>query len=296
MHTNPHTGRPDHLCRSIFDKGIRCMPVSVTPAGEIVVVEGSEEPQAQVLTEAQVRAFCRPDDDDDDDHRKTPYVTGLEIDWNEDEATGKGSPQRVVFGCYGGEDKTRKFGMMDVGEILTTTSTSISPVQQVMKGAYPGAMLFLPQELGQSLAPTPLVDDSIDDTTTDTSSPFSIFQNKYDVSATQSCSTMILLVLLCIVYGVLVKSKTTTTQRCACCSKRQLSPLSAEDKRSLKNSFKTSYVELSSLDASSSSFSSSSYSTDSSSSSNHHKRFCPVLACSRDDYGLDLEEDDEENC
>jgi len=127
-------------------------------------------------------------------------MTGLEIDWNEDEATGKGSPQRVVFGCYGGEGRTQQFGIMDVGETTTTsTSTPTSPVQQVIKGAYPGAVLFLPQELGQSLAPTPLVDDSnTTDTDVATSSPFSIYQNKYDVSVTESCSTMILLLLLCI--------------------------------------------------------------------------------------------------
>ena len=47
-------------------------------------------------------------------------VTGLEIDWNEDEENGTGSPKRVIFGCFTGEGNNKKFGIID--EIIKETA------------------------------------------------------------------------------------------------------------------------------------------------------------------------------
>ena len=182
LHYNQRTGRPDHLCRTIFNEGIGCMPISVTEDNDSVYImpQGEEE---ILLSEEQVYSFCRLRDADRTKRRMTTLVTGLEVVWNEDGENGTGIPERIIFGCYGGEGGNGNFG---------SNLEGANPVQ-VMKGAYPGAVLFVPDQLESSTSTT---DHSADVGVGNSSS--TIFRN-YKIFSTQSCSMMMVFLLVCIV-------------------------------------------------------------------------------------------------
>ena len=139
IHYNEQTGRPDHLCRSVFNKGIVCMPIEVTEDGDsvYVTVNGDEE---TFLEEYQVYSFCIPGDETDlqfshefNFPRKTAVATGLEVVWNEED----GTPQRIFFGC---------FGPKSVGRLGSVDKNGAN-LSQMLPGAYSGDVVFLPREL-----------------------------------------------------------------------------------------------------------------------------------------------------
>ena len=152
LHYNTKTGRPDYLCRSIFSKGIGCMPISEISNGDGSVDIQPQGEEEIVLTQEAFGAFCNIESQDKDfGKRKTyrsPVVAGLDIVWDENEEDGSGSPKQVVFGCFGEEGSNG-----NLGTIFVNHGVSTSPVQ-VIKGAYPGAVLFPPKELEDSLLPS----------------------------------------------------------------------------------------------------------------------------------------------
>ena len=118
-----------------------------------------------------------------------------------------------------------------------------------MEGAYPGAVLFLPQEMEPSLTSS-----SINHTTTDTdfSDNSTDFQN-LKISYTQLCSMLIVFLLLgfllCIHYSIFHSKRR--------CSKRyhlvkSQSPQNLQEKESLESvGIYTPYMELPTIDSSS---------------------------------------------
>ena len=255
LHYNQKTGCPDHLCRTIFNKGIGCMPISVTEDSNddsvYVMPQGEEE---IVLTEDQVHSFCRLGDADRTKHmnwdRKTTLVTGLEVVWNEDDTedsnAGGTTPERIIFGCYGGEGGNGNFGSIDIRD-------GAMPVQ-IMNGAYPGAVLFVPHELESSIY------HSADDAGAGSSGASSTIFQKYKILSTQSCSMVIAFLLVCIAsYTFNIKRRLSrkhdhpTTKPLSSLS--SLSSSSSSYNTSEKESSglfvrsNTSYVELPSLDS-----------------------------------------------
>jgi hypothetical protein len=137
LHHNPTTGKPDHLCRSIYNKGIECLPLTVNIRGGIPVVESTGNPEF-FLSGEQTSLFCRVADVHRtkrvDWDRKTTLVTGLDVQW--DDVTGE--PERIFFGCWGGEGGNGNFGSVE---------RDGSNLMRVMDGAYAEAVVFLPKEL-----------------------------------------------------------------------------------------------------------------------------------------------------
>jgi len=137
LHHNPNTGKPDHLCRSIYNKGIECLPLTVNIRDGIPVVESKGNPEV-FLSGEQTSIFCRVADVHRTKRlnwdRKTTLVTGLDVQW--DAVTGE--PERIFFGCWGGEGGNGNFGSVE------KDGTNL---MRVMDGAYAEAVMFLPQEL-----------------------------------------------------------------------------------------------------------------------------------------------------
>ncbi len=184
LHYNTKTGMPDHLCRSIFQKGIGCMPIAEASNGGIIS-QGEEE---IILTEEAFGAFCNIESKDnrfgERSTYKAPLVAGLEIVWDENDEDGTGMPKQALFGCYGGrENSNGNFGLIDVSSEVANV-----PVQ-VMNGAYPGSLLFPPKELEQSLSHSQPKDFS---TGTTTPSAFA-----------EHLSMFIVCILLCVLYYIL---------------------------------------------------------------------------------------------
>jgi len=157
LHTNPKTGQPDHLCLTIFNKGIGCTPVSMSKEDGIVQPQWQDE--YMVLTEDQVASFCKIQHQDGAGNvsngefaRATTLVTGLDVIWsNDDDDAGGSRPETIVFGCYGGKTGNGNFGCIRVNNDYND-SIRHHPIQ-VMKGAFPGGVLFVPDELQQALSP-----------------------------------------------------------------------------------------------------------------------------------------------
>jgi len=156
LHYNPKTGTPDHLCRSVYEEGIECLPIQVSIAdgtngdkGMIPLVEPST-PQASptiFLSGEQTARFCRLGDADKTHRfewgRRTTLVSGLDVRW--DESTGL--PQRVFFGCWGGEGGNGNFGSVEAhGDNLV----------RILDGAYVDTVMFLPKELEGTVDPPAL--------------------------------------------------------------------------------------------------------------------------------------------
>lgn len=143
LHYNPATGKPDYLCRTIFEEGIECLPISVTIQDGIPVVESTGKAES-FLSKEQTAIFCRLGDADQtkrkDWGRKTTLVTGLDFQWNEVSE----QPERIFFGCLGGEGGNGDFGSVEKNG---------NNLKRVMDGAYADAVLFLPRELEGTIDP-----------------------------------------------------------------------------------------------------------------------------------------------
>ena len=144
VHYNPTTGKPDHLCRTVFDEGIECMPLSVSVHGGYPVVELAGKSQ-MFLSKEQTAAFCRVEDATAPvaAHAwkwRTTFVTGLDVQWDD----FNGTPERIFFGCWGGTGGYGNFG---------SVQKNGDNLRRVMSGAHAEAVLFLPQELEGTINP-----------------------------------------------------------------------------------------------------------------------------------------------
>jgi len=242
LHYNARTGQPDHLCRSIFNKGIGCMPISVSAAVDknndsLYFLSHAEE--NVVLTEDKVHSFCKLEDTDRkkvlDWERMTTLVSGLDVVWDEDEEDGTGTPQRVIFGCFGGESNNGNFGSIDVDKEQET-----NPVQ-VLKGAYPGAVLFLPSELDNSLT------SSMDQSTDIGVGPSSTMSQRQFLFSSFVYSTLGVFFLMCILFSIFHAKRYFSKKRSEA---KPHSPAITEVQPSL-SSFRssTSYVELPTIES-----------------------------------------------
>jgi hypothetical protein len=145
VHYNRETSRPDHLCRSIFDQGIACMPITVTEDVDSVYVSVTGEDE-WFLDDLQVEHFCSPSPEakkhyTESSKHRMKAVSGLDVVWDEN-----GKPQRIYFGCWGHE-KNGRLGSVD--------SQGINR-REMLYGAYPGEVILVPRELDWNIADTPL--------------------------------------------------------------------------------------------------------------------------------------------
>jgi len=192
LHYNSQTGKPDHICRSIFDKGIGCMPISSNASGDNrgtvnILPEGEEY---MILSQDEVKSFCGHNHASEDPWgRNTPLVTGLEVIWSEGEEDGMTYPQKVIFGCTGGEGSKGNFGMIDINR----WTGEISSPMKVIDGAYPGSMMVIPQELEQLLATQSI--ESSTDASNGTIVPPTIYQHQ-GITFLMSYTVSITLLLL----------------------------------------------------------------------------------------------------
>ena len=139
VHYNQQTGRPDHLCRTVFDQGIECMSIDMTEDNDSTYFTVTGDSQ-YLLNNTQVTTFCAPtrevtQKDLETIHfiQKTSIVTGLDVVWNEKD----GTPDRIFFGCFGWHSDGRLGSVDGNGENLI----------EVFPGAYSGDVMLLPAEL-----------------------------------------------------------------------------------------------------------------------------------------------------
>lgn len=145
VHYDPSTGKPDHLCRTVYEQGIECLPISVVVEDDGYPVVYPTAPKTEMfLSKQQTGIFCKLGDADKtqrlDWGRKTTLVTGLDVQW--DHLTGQ--PDRIFFGCWGGEGGNGNFGSVERGG---------NHLMGVMKGAHADSILFLPEELEGTIDP-----------------------------------------------------------------------------------------------------------------------------------------------
>jgi hypothetical protein len=139
LHLNKD-GQPDHLCRTIFDAGVSCFPISMEEDGKV----HASEPAFEFVSPEQVQETCSLSV-----FRNKPIMsvvstvtTGLEVQWSSD-----GSPEKVIFACYGDASSFGNF----------TTADRDGNVVQTLHGAYPGSILF-GTELSHQQQPQPQLD------------------------------------------------------------------------------------------------------------------------------------------
>ena len=120
-------GRPRHLCRTVFEKGVFCFPINMDVAGKVYITGTAHE----FVTPEQVQQTClAPDPILHPGIKSFPSMTtGLEVIWGED-----GRPEMLFFGCFGEAGSWGNFTSVDRNGKLT----------QTIKGAYPGTILFGP--------------------------------------------------------------------------------------------------------------------------------------------------------
>eukprot|EP00537_Pseudo-nitzschia_pungens_P011693 CAMPEP_0172387906 /NCGR_PEP_ID=MMETSP1061-20121228/5104_1 /TAXON_ID=37318 /ORGANISM="Pseudo-nitzschia pungens, Strain cf. pungens" /LENGTH=623 /DNA_ID=CAMNT_0013117657 /DNA_START=154 /DNA_END=2025 /DNA_ORIENTATION=+ len=135
LNYNPQTQKPDHLCRSVYEAGIECIPIDVfSDDNKLPVVRPDSKTKDIFLSKDQTANFCRLNIADKAFAREFTLVTGLDVQW--DPITGQ--PHRIFFGCWGGKDGTGNFGSVQKdGQHL----------KQIMHNAYADAVLFLPNEV-----------------------------------------------------------------------------------------------------------------------------------------------------
>ena len=115
LHYDPVTGKPDHLCRTVYEQGIECLPISVTvDDGYPVVYTTAYKNRSQMfLSQKQTEVFCRLEDADNSSRvnwgRMSTLVTGLDVQWNQ----LNGQPERIFFGCWGGVGGRGAFGSVE---------------------------------------------------------------------------------------------------------------------------------------------------------------------------------------
>jgi len=155
LHYNSTSGKPDHLCRTIFGEGIECFQITVGTD----TVYSSSDPQS-FLSKDQTATFCRLGDADKTRHselddwnsnwshsynrgkweRLTTLVSGLDVQWNK----LSGQPERIYFGCWGGEGGNGNFGSVEKNGMN---------LLQVIPGAFASSVLFFPSELEGTIDP-----------------------------------------------------------------------------------------------------------------------------------------------
>jgi hypothetical protein len=120
-------GGPNHLCRTVFEKGVFCFPIQMEGTGKVYVTGSAHE----FVTPEQVKETCLvPDKVLHPGIKSFPSVTtGLEVIWGED-----GRPDMLFFGCFGEAGAWGNFTSVNRNGDLT----------QTIKGAYPGSILFGP--------------------------------------------------------------------------------------------------------------------------------------------------------
>lgn len=146
VHYNRKTGRPDHLCRSVFNQGIVCMPIMVTEDADSVYVSVTGE-EEWFLTVHHVSEFCVGGPEAKKHHiqkddEKANVVSGLDVVWDED----NGTPQRIYFGCWGHESNGR----------LGSVDRNGANLRDMLPGAYPGEVILVPRELDWEIKDSPL--------------------------------------------------------------------------------------------------------------------------------------------
>jgi hypothetical protein len=120
-------GRPNHLCRTIFEKGVSCFPINMAVLGKVYVTGATHE----FVTPEQVKQTCLvPDPTQHPGSKSLPSLTtGLEVSWDQ-----YGRPDMLFFGCFGEAGSWGNF----------TTINRNGNMTQTIKGAYPGSILFGP--------------------------------------------------------------------------------------------------------------------------------------------------------
>jgi hypothetical protein len=120
-------GRPRHLCRTVFEQGVFCVPINMDVTGKVYVTGVARE----FVTPGQVQQTCLvPDPVLHPGIKSLPSLTtGLEVIWDQD-----GRPDMLFFGCFGEAGSWGNF----------TTVNSNGKMTQMIKGAYPGSILFGP--------------------------------------------------------------------------------------------------------------------------------------------------------
>ena len=161
VHYNQKTGLPDFLCRTVYTEGIVCMPIEMTESGDSVR-QISGEKEIQLLDRFQVASFCDTgqifsplSNSTEWTKRKSNYVSGLDILWNEED----GTPFKGFFGCVGIEGNGR-LGSIDWygGQLV-----------EVLPDAFSGDVLLLPgNQISLGTMPSPPSGGSMWDTDTDT--------------------------------------------------------------------------------------------------------------------------------
>ena len=124
-------GRPDHLCRTVFDAGVECTPITMDANGKVFVRGESKS----FVTSQQLHETCHPDVRVA--YKPVSVTTGLEVAWN----SVTGFPEMVFYGCFGEADVTGNF----------STAFRNGTITQTLHGAYPGSILFgieLPDRAG----------------------------------------------------------------------------------------------------------------------------------------------------
>jgi len=248
LHYNPRTKRPDHLCRTIYEEGIECFPISVTEDDEtgMVVVESSRQSASTsasattpeiFLTKDQTRQFCRLGDADFtkrlDWGRKTTLVTGLDVQWNED-YDGNGTPERIFFGCWGGEGGNGNFGSVDAdGQNLV----------QVMKGAYSESVLFLPHELEGTIQASPEV---IPAYSTGVDAAATTIMPNYKIFSSHSLGVVMMGLLACF---AVYKRRQRMSSRFTYNGINNFNYRSSDSSMEKETRFRTPYMELQNIDS-----------------------------------------------
>jgi hypothetical protein len=120
-------GRPNHLCRTVFEMGVFCFPINMDVTGKVYITGAAHE----FVTPEQVKQTCLvPDPVLHPGIKSFPSVTtGLEVIWNQD-----GRPDMLFFGCFGEAGAWGNFTSVNRNGDMT----------QTIKGAYPGSILFGP--------------------------------------------------------------------------------------------------------------------------------------------------------
>lgn len=239
LHYNPVTRNPDHLCRTIYNKGIECLPITTSLlAYGVPLVEATGKPE-NFLSKEQTGIFCHLENLDrstngNDLERVTTLVSGLDVQW--DDATG--NPKRIFFGCWGGESGSGNFGSVEKGG---------KNLRLVLDGAFADAVLFLPLELEGTTDPRQ------DESTQTVSSPppsFGYSSSRGVRKLSFSNFTTVVLALLMAACLALYERKRKREQKehqQHSYDEQFLSPTALQ----IKTGFRTPYVELQSFDTAS---------------------------------------------
>ena len=145
------------------------------------------------MTKEQTAKFCRLGDADRTIRAKwgliSTIVTGLYVQWNDD----TGTPERIIFGCFGGEGGNGNGNFGRVGRNYRKN------LIKVMEGAFTEAVLFLPHELEGTFLPRATKDETTASVNSPVYTPPSSSSRIYNTFSLQSfCFAMIGGILMCL--------------------------------------------------------------------------------------------------